>query len=158
MSDCIRVEPKEALRLVVDERDAAERISRDRALANAVQNRLALLQQRRDLVWLEPERLPLDPPREQHRPGAAEEQSEKRRDEQHWKVSREPRADALLEDADRDEADDPAVRIADRHLCAHRASERSGLGADERPACEHSLRILAGVVQKRFPEHLRIRM
>ena len=77
---------QQTLRLVVDEDDAAVAVSREHALPDPVQDRLALLEQPADLVRLETERLPFDPPSEEERPDGAEQQRERGWDEQDRQV------------------------------------------------------------------------
>jgi hypothetical protein len=129
LSDGGFVELEQALGLVVDERNPSGLIGRDRPLADAVQHRLALLEQRCDLVRLEIERLPLDPAREQYRTDDAEQEPDRGRDEDDRQVGLKLRAHVALEEPDRDEADDSATR-PQRHLCADRLAERTGLDAD----------------------------
>ena len=59
-SDCRRVEAEQPLRLVVQHRNAPGSVRCDRTLADPVQHRFALLEERSDLVRLETERLALD--------------------------------------------------------------------------------------------------
>ena len=61
---------------VVDQRDPLVRVERHHALGETEEHRLTTLGESGDLRRLEPERLPLDPPREQPRPDAAEHQGD----------------------------------------------------------------------------------
>jgi hypothetical protein len=63
--DVARRRAQQQMRLVVDQAEPAARIDCDHAFADAVQRRLALLDERGDLVQLQPERLPLEPAGEQ---------------------------------------------------------------------------------------------
>src|SRR5207237_10015383 len=61
------LEPEQATRLIVHERDTAIPVRGHHPFADAVKHRLALLEQRGDVARLETERLPLEAPREQKR-------------------------------------------------------------------------------------------
>ena len=61
------LEPEQATRLVVHERDAAVPVRGHHPFADAVKHRLALLEQRGDVARLETEGLPLEAPREEQR-------------------------------------------------------------------------------------------
>jgi len=139
-------EPEQALRLVVDEGDVSLGVGRHRALLDSVQDRLTLLEQRRDLIRLQAEGLPLHAAREQDRSGRAEQESESGWDQDHREDRDQRRADVALEHAHGDEADDPSLRVAQRHLRAYRPADAPGLGADELVSRENRPDRLTGIV------------
>ena len=98
-ADGLAIDAQQALRLVVDHRDAAGGVHRDGALADAVQHGLPLLEQAGDLARLEAEGLPLDPPRQQHRTDHPEAQTEDRGQQVDQQVRAQGLADLLLGDA-----------------------------------------------------------
>ena len=116
-------EPEQPLGLVVRERDPSAHVCRHRALADPVQHGLALLEQRRDLLGLEAERLALHAPGDERRAAGAEQERDRGRDQEHRQDREELVADVPLEHADGDHADDPSVRVAERYLRARRPPE-----------------------------------
>ena len=155
----VSVEPEQPLRLVVEQRDPAGRVDGDRALADAVQHRLALLEQRRDLVGLQPEGLALDPAREQdgrrcrRAAGRAAAGSAAPADR------RPSRALTLLSSTPTETR--PITRPRASRIGTFARIERPsepGLGAHERLSGENRAGILARVVEQRLAEHLRVRV
>ena len=140
------------LRLIVHERDAAVRVGGDGALANTVQQRLALLDERRDLLRLEAERLPLHAPCEQNRPSRTKERGDRGGNQQDGQDRDDLVADVALEDADGDHADDPAARVAQRDLCPRGAPKAPFLRADELVPGEDRRDRLAGIVGERLAD------
>ena len=66
-AETVAAEAEQAARLFVEHRHPAVGVEGDDAFPDAVQGRLALLQQRRDLRQLQSERLALEPPDQQGR-------------------------------------------------------------------------------------------
>jgi hypothetical protein len=89
-----------------------------------------LLEQSRDLAWLQPERLSLEPPREEERAERTQHQADERRDQYHRQVVAQLPAQRALEDPDRDETDHAAVPVADRDLRPHGGPEGARLDTD----------------------------
>ena len=105
-----------------------------------MQARLPLLQQRRDLLRLEPEGLTLEVAGQQQGAG----HTERHRNQQ---IQREPAqivhqllGEGGLEEADGNDPDDPAAAIDDRSLAAGGYSQRSLLDPDVRFAGQHGFR------------------
>ena len=66
LADTIPGQPQQPPRLVVDQRDAAFDVGGDGPFADAVQARLSLFEERRDLARLQPEGLSFEPPRQEN--------------------------------------------------------------------------------------------
>ena len=100
-----RLQAEQPPRLVVEHVDGPLGVDRQDPLADAVEHRLTLLHQRRDLRGLDAERHALDGPREQQGGRHAEGEGDRgvEGDVEHLGV--EPDADLRLEDADRHLAD-----------------------------------------------------
>ena len=134
LADDVARKVEQPLRLGVDDADATLLIDGHHALAHAVQHRLALLQELRELAQLQPEGLPLEPPREQQRGEQAGQQRDPgvERDDRH--DGAELVADGAVEQADRDLADDRAVGRAQGDLApAERPSVPVSTASTVRP-------------------------
>ena len=132
------VQAEQALRLIVDQPEATDVVQGDGALTNAVQHRLALLEQRGDLPGLEPERLPFHPPRQEQHSARPQQQTQQRRQQDRREPGPEFRADPLFQDTDRHQPDHVTGPAAHRHLGSHRGSERARLLPDESLPGQHS--------------------
>src|SRR6267378_2587457 len=95
------LEAEEPTSFVVDERDAALSVRRHHSFADAVQHRLALLQQRRDVARLETEGLTLQTPREEQRSGDPQAEGERDISADHRHPRENRRFDLVLEKAHR---------------------------------------------------------
>src|SRR5207245_4425529 len=96
----------------------------------AVEHRLALLEERGDVARLKTERLTLQAPREEQRARYAEAECESDVPSDHRHPPKDRRVHLVLEKTDRDDADDPLLRVKDRHLRPHRPPERALLDPD----------------------------
>ena len=134
-------EAKQAPGLVVHKRDTAISVGRHDPLADAVEHRLALLEQRGDVARLKAEGLALEASSEQERAGDPETESEGDIPADHRHPPQKRRVHLVLEKADRDDPDDLALRAEDRHLCPHRLAERALLDPDPRLPLERRRRV-----------------
>src|SRR5690349_15074910 len=103
--DAVGRQAEQAAALVVDERDDAAPVGCDRALVNALEARLPLLEESRDLERLEAERLPLEARREEHRADDAQTERKQNRKRKTWQLGQQLREDGRLEKAHRNHAD-----------------------------------------------------
>lgn len=125
LPDGLRVEPEQAVRLVVEEAYAAGAVQGDDALPDAVQHCLALREQRRDIGEGQVAGLPLDPPGEQIRGERTDGQCPARVREESRDRMDQPGPHTVVLDAHRDRADDAPFGVAQRHLAAGRAPQRA---------------------------------
>lgn len=100
LADDLRAEAQQPLRLVVEQPDAAAAVQGHHTLADAVQHRLALREQRGDVREGEVPGLLLHPPGDQVRRQRPDRQRPARVGEQAGDRVEEPRPDAVVLDAD----------------------------------------------------------
>jgi hypothetical protein len=143
---------EETLRLVVEQPDPAVAIERDHAFADGVQHGLALCKQPRNIGEGQVTGLLVDAPRDQIRGERAHRERAARVGEQAGDRVQEPRPDAVVLDADRDGADDPATGVPQRHLAPGRAAQGAAVDLHDVAAREgvgrvggHDLADLSGV-------------
>src|SRR5437660_9266435 len=150
------LEAKQAPGFVVHERDTAVSVGRDHSLADAVEHRFALLEQRGDVARLQPESLSLQAPREQERAGDAEAKSESDVAADHRYPLEDRSVHLVLDETDRDDADHLAVGSEDGDLRAYRPPQRALLDADPRLALERRRRIGRDALSNLFGGGVRV--
>lgn len=114
---------EEALGLVVEQPDPAGAVQGDDAFPDAVQHRLTLGEQRRDVREGQVAGLSLDPPGDQPGGQRAHGEGPARVGEQSGDRMDQAGAHAVVLDADRDRADDLVVTVAQGYLAAGRAAQ-----------------------------------
>ena len=128
-------EPQQAASFIVHQRDPPVEIGRDRAFADPVQAGLALLEQRRDLFWLQAKRLAFQVAGQQQRADHAEAHGHQQVDgdlgDVGGEVGQELTRQAGLEEANRHDADDSTGAVEDGRLAACRRAERPPLDTFE---------------------------
>src|SRR5258706_4197289 len=134
-------EPEQAARFVVYERDAAIAVRRDDPFADAVEHRLALLEQRGDIAWLKAEGLTLQASREEERAGDPETESEGDVAAHHRHPLEKRRIHLILQETHRDDPDDLSLRAEDRHLRSHGFAQRALLDPDPRLPLQRRRRV-----------------
>lgn len=117
------VDAEQAMRLVVEEADAAGAVQGDDALPDAVQHRLALREQRRDVRESQVTGLPLDPPGDHPGGQRTDGQGAAGVREQFGDRADELGPHAVVLDPDRDCPDDLAFGVPQRHLAAGRPAQ-----------------------------------
>ncbi len=136
------VELEQPFGRVVDQGDAAVAVGGQGAFADALQGRLPLLEQARDLVRLEAEGDPLHPRRQQHGADGAERECDQHRGGIARQLGQEAGADPGFREPDRDHADHLAAPAPDRSLAPRGDAQRPLLDADPGTPGQHRGRVL----------------
>ena len=109
LADCRAAESEQSAGLVVGHADPSLPVEGDHALADAVQHRLALLQEGPQVVQFEPEGHPLEPPGQHQRGEDADQKSRRCVEQQDRDLVPQLARHFLLEEANGYLADDGAV-------------------------------------------------